>query len=45
MAGWGRYSVEFGGMALFRPDLRASYVVKNAPEEGMVMRMMEPTPW
>jgi hypothetical protein len=28
-----------------RANLRASYVVKKAPDEGMVMRMTEPTPW
>lgn len=34
-----------GGTAALMPDFRASYVVKKAPDEGMVMRMMEPTPW
>jgi hypothetical protein len=45
IAGCGRYNVEFGGKASLSEDFNASYVVKNAPEEGIVMRMIEPTPW
>jgi len=38
-------SVEFGGIASFKVYLRASYVVKKAPDEGNVTRMIEPMPW
>lgn len=45
ITGCGMYSVEFGGIASFKVYLRASYVVKNAPEAGSVTRMIEPIPW
>lgn len=45
MTGCGMYKVEFGGIASFKVYFKASYVVKKAPEEGSVTRMIEPMPW
>lgn len=45
MTGCGMNSVEFGGIESLSVYLRASYVVKNAPEAGNVTRMIDPMPW
>jgi len=45
MAGWGMNIVELGGMASLIVCFKASYVVKKAPEDGIVKRMIDPTPW